>query len=161
MARAKRWPKSTANWAFAMAQYRQAAILARQGINLDRSTLCDWVAKSCWWLRPLHGLILDHIAGNARVVADDTPLPTLERGLGRTMDGRLELDTNIAEREIRPVAVTRKAALFAGSEGGEDNRAIATTLIRTAILNGINPQATIAVMRRRRLRIVPARGPTA
>ena len=35
----------------------------------------------------------------------------------------------------------RKAALFAGSEGGGENWAIATTLIRTAILNGINPQA--------------------
>jgi hypothetical protein len=39
------------------------------------------------------------------------------------------------------VAVTRKAALFAGSEGGGATWAIATTLIRTAILNGINPQA--------------------
>jgi transposase len=288
--------------------YRQAAILARQGIHLDRSTLCDWVAKACWWLRPLHGLILAHVTGNARVFADDTPLPTLERGRGRTMDGRLwayavddrpcggtgppavaylyapdrkgirpaahlagfrgvlqvdgyggfkalergrndgsvvlafcwahlrrrffeihagtaspiaaeallrigeiyaiereirgrspaqrvamrqarstplvasmqawlraqlnrvsrdsalakairyglrhwaglerfltdgrlELDTNIVEREIRPVAVTRKATLFAGSEGGGENWAIAATLIRTAILNGLDPQA--------------------
>ena len=56
-------------------------------------------------------------------------------------DGRLEMDTNTVEREIRPVAVTRKAALFAGSEGGGENWAIATTLIRTAILNGVDPQA--------------------
>jgi transposase len=63
-------------------------------------------------------------------------------GLERFLtDGRLELDTNIVEREIRPVAVTRKAALFAGSEGGGETWAIATTLIRTATLNGINPQA--------------------
>ena len=56
-------------------------------------------------------------------------------------DGRLEMDTNTVEREIRPVAKTRRAALFAGSEGGGRNWAIATTLIRTAILNGVNPQA--------------------
>ncbi|MFM8616630.1 MAG: IS66 family transposase, partial [Alphaproteobacteria bacterium] len=56
-------------------------------------------------------------------------------------DGRLEMDTNTVEREIRPVAVTRKAALFAGSEGGGENWAIAATLIRTAILNGVDPRA--------------------
>lgn len=51
------------------------------------------------------------------------------------------MDTNIVEREIRPVAVTRKAILFAGSEGGGENWAISTTLIRTAIPNGLHPQA--------------------
>lgn len=291
--------------------YRQAAILRRQGIILDRSTLCDWASKACWWLRPLHGLILAHITRQARVFADDTPLPTLERGRGRTRDGRLwvyavddrpwvgrgppavayvysanrkgehpavhlagfrgvlqvdgfggfkalrrsrtdgtvvlafcwahlrrrffeihaatqspiaseallrisalyaieaairgrpaehrlavrqaqsaplvaeleiwlraqlnrvsrgaklaeairyglrhwqglrqfledgrvEMDSNTVEREIRPVAVTRKAALFAGSEGGGETWAIATTLIRTAILNDVDPQAWLA-----------------
>jgi hypothetical protein len=63
-------------------------------------------------------------------------------GLCRFLDdGTLELDTNSVEREIRPVVVTRKAALFAGSEGGGENWAIATTLIRTAILSEANPQA--------------------
>lgn len=63
-------------------------------------------------------------------------------GLCRFLDdGRLEMDSNTVEREIRPVAVTRKAALFAGSEGGGEAWAIATTLIRTAILNGVDPQA--------------------
>src|SRR5215212_3724534 len=33
--------------------YRQAQIFARQGIELDRSTLCDWVGRACWWLEPL------------------------------------------------------------------------------------------------------------
>jgi transposase len=69
--------------------YRQCQILARQGIQLDRATLCDWVGQACWWLRPLHELVLAHVVGHARVFADDTPLPTLERGLGRTREGRL------------------------------------------------------------------------
>ena len=291
--------------------YRQCQILARGGIQLDRATLCDWARQACWWLRPLHELVLAHVVGHARVFADDTPLPTLAPGRGRTRDGRiwayaaddrpcggtgppavayvyapdrkgirparhlanfrgtlqvdgysgfraladrrndsavalafcwahlrrrfhkihahtaspiaaeallrigalyaiereirgqpaevrraarqersaplvhnlrlwldaqlgrvsqgsalaaairyglrhweglcrflddgaLELDTNSVEREIRPICVTRKAALFAGSEAGGETWAIATTLIRTAILNGVNPQAWLA-----------------
>src|SRR5689334_9416434 len=37
--------------------YRQAAIFARQGVALDRSTLCDWVGRACWWLEPLWHLL--------------------------------------------------------------------------------------------------------
>ena len=75
-------------------------------------------------------------------------------GLCRFLDdGALELDTNSVEREIRPVVVTRKAALFAGSEGGGETWAIATTLIRTAIINGANPQAWLTDVLERMVRI--------
>src|ERR687885_1052157 len=37
--------------------YRQAQIFARQGVELDRSTLCDWVGRACWWLEPLWRLL--------------------------------------------------------------------------------------------------------
>src|SRR5918993_855119 len=40
--------------------YRQAQIFARQGIALDRSTLCDWVGRACWWLEPLWRLLRRH-----------------------------------------------------------------------------------------------------
>ena len=74
-------------------------------------------------------------------------------GLCRFLDdGALELDTNSVEREIRPICVTRKAALFAGSEGGGESWAIATTLIRTAILNGANPQAWLTDVLERMVR---------
>ena len=299
--------------------YRQCQILARGGIHLDRATLCDWVRQACWWLRPLHELVLAHVVGHPRVFADDTPLPTLAPGRGRTRDGLIwayaaddrasggtgppavayvyapdrkgirpaqhlatfrgtlqvdgyggfralterrndgavalafcwahlrqrfhkvhahtaspiaaeallrigslyaiereirgrpaderqavrqarsaplvrelrlwldaqlgrvsqgsalaaairyglrhweglcrflddgvvELDTNSVEREIRPIVVTRKAALFAGSEGGGETWAIATTLIRTAISNGVNPQAWLADVLERMVR---------
>jgi hypothetical protein len=56
-------------------------------------------------------------------------------------DGRIELDNNAVERGIRPVAVTRKNALFAGSDGGAEHWAIAMTLITTAKLNGVEPLA--------------------
>lgn len=301
--------------------YRQCQILARQDIHLDRATVCDWVGQACWFLRPLRDLILTHAVGRSRVFADDTPLPTLEPGRGRTKvgrlwcyavddrasggtgppavayvyapdrkqarpvahlagfrgtlqvdgyrgfralarrrrgkgpavelafcwahvrrrfhkihghngspiaaeallrigalyaiereirgkpaeqrravrqarskplieqlriwldaqlnrvsqgsalagairyglrhwgglcryldDGSLEMDSNTVEREIRPVATTRRAALFAGSEGGGEHWAIATTLVRTAILNGVNPQAWLTDVLERMVR---------
>jgi hypothetical protein len=56
-------------------------------------------------------------------------------------DGRIEMDTNVVERAIRPHTLTRKNALFAGSDGGARRWAIAMTLIQTAKLNGVDPQA--------------------
>src|SRR5688572_1502611 len=69
--------------------YRQAQIFARQGIELDRSTLCDWVGRACWWLEPLWRLLRRHVMGSTRIFADDTPLPVLDPGRGRTKTGRL------------------------------------------------------------------------
>jgi transposase len=56
-------------------------------------------------------------------------------------DGRLELDTNTVERGMRPVALARKNALFAGSASAAEHWAIALTLIQTAKLNGLDPLA--------------------
>src|SRR3954454_11765434 len=69
--------------------YRQAQIFARQGIELDRSTLCNWVGRACWWLEPLWRLLRRHVMGSTRIFADDTPLPVLDPGRGRTKTGRL------------------------------------------------------------------------
>ena len=55
--------------------------------------------------------------------------------------GVLELDNNTAERAMRSIAIGRKNWLFAGSEGGGQSTAIAYTLIETAKLNGVDPQA--------------------
>ncbi|MEO1324624.1 MAG: IS66 family transposase [Pseudomonadota bacterium] len=56
-------------------------------------------------------------------------------------DGRLEPDNNICERSIRPVALGRKNYLFMGSVGGGKAAAIAYTLIETAKMNDVNPEA--------------------
>ena len=69
--------------------YRQAQIFARQGIELDRSTLCDWVGRACWWLEPLWRLLRQHVMSSTRIFADDTRLPVLDPGRGRTKTGRL------------------------------------------------------------------------
>ena len=55
--------------------------------------------------------------------------------------GILELDNNTAERSMRPIALGRKNYLFMGSEGGGKSAAIAYTLIETAKLNSVDPQA--------------------
>jgi hypothetical protein len=56
-------------------------------------------------------------------------------------DGRIELDTNVIERAIRPIALGRKNSLFAGSLGGARHWAIVASLVATAKLNGVEPQA--------------------
>ncbi len=55
--------------------------------------------------------------------------------------GFLELDNNSSERAMKPVALGRKNFLFVGSEGGGKAAAIAYTLVETAKLNGVDPQA--------------------
>ena len=59
-------------------------------------------------------------------------------------DGRIEIDTNAVERSIRPIALNRKNALFAGSDEGGANWAIVASLIETCKLNGVNPHAWLA-----------------
>ena len=54
-------------------------------------------------------------------------------------DGRIELDNNAVERTIRPIALNRKNALFAGSDEGGDNWAVIATLIECCKLNVVNP----------------------
>lgn len=61
-------------------------------------------------------------------------------GLSRFIDdGRIDLDNNTVERSIRPLALNRKNALFAGSDEGGDNWAVIATLIECCKLNAINP----------------------
>jgi len=56
-------------------------------------------------------------------------------------DGRIEMDTNTVERSIRPLALNRKNALFAGHDRGAEHWGIVASLIETAKLNGVDPQA--------------------
>ena len=66
-------------------------------------------------------------------------------GLVRFLDdGRIEMDTNDVERAIRPIALNRKNSLFAGHDDGAANWACLASLIETAKLNGVDPQAYLA-----------------
>ena len=78
-------------------------------------------------------------------------------GLVRFLDdGRIDLDTNIVERSMRPVALTRKNALFAGHDDGAENWAMLASLIETCKLNGIDSQAYIADVLTRLVNLWPS-----
>src|SRR6202522_3125897 len=69
--------------------YRQSEIYAREGVDLDRSTLADWVGATSELLAPLVEAVRDHVMSASKLHADDTPVPLLAPGNGRTKIGRL------------------------------------------------------------------------
>lgn len=65
--------------------------------------------------------------------------------LGRFLtDGRVEIDNNTVERTIRPIALNRKNALFAGHDAGAENWAVIASLIETRKMNGVDPHAWLS-----------------
>jgi transposase len=69
--------------------YRQSEIYAREGMDLDRSTLSDWVGQATWLLQPIIEGIRRHVFAAEKIHGDDTTVPVLAPGLGRTKTGRL------------------------------------------------------------------------
>jgi len=69
--------------------YRQSGIYAREGVDLDRATLADWVGKATALMAPLIEKIADHVMAAEKLHADDTPVPVLAPGTGKTKTGRL------------------------------------------------------------------------
>ena len=86
----------------------------------------------------------DHVGRAALGISRD------RRVLGYTpwgrpvVDGRIEIDSNVVERTIRPVALKRKNALFAGSNGGAEHWAVIASLIETCKLIGVEPHNYLA-----------------
>ena len=68
--------------------YRQSVILAREGIDIDRATLADWLGHAAWWLAPLAALIGQYVMGLPVIHTDDTTIEVLAPGHGRTRTGR-------------------------------------------------------------------------
>jgi transposase len=69
--------------------YRQSEIYAREGVELDRSTLADWVGGTSRLFEPLVEALRRHVMSAEKLHADDTPVPVLAPGLGKTKTGRL------------------------------------------------------------------------
>ena len=69
--------------------YRQSDIYARVGVELERSTLADWVGGVCYALGPLVEALRQYVMAAGKLHADDTPVPVLAPGLGKTKTGRL------------------------------------------------------------------------
>jgi len=100
-------------------------------------------------IRPLIEALEPWLRAKLETISQKTKLAeairyALSRWAGLTLflsDGRVEIDNNTVERSIRPLALTRKNALFAGSDGGGEHWAILASLIETAKLNSVDPQA--------------------
>src|SRR6201997_1697606 len=69
--------------------YRQSEMYAREGVELERSTLADWVGGTSQLLAPLVEVLRRHVLSATKLHADDTPVPVLAPGLGKTKTGRL------------------------------------------------------------------------
>jgi transposase len=69
--------------------YRQAEIYAREGVDLERSTLADWVGGTSELLKPLNEALRRYVMSARKLHADDTPVPVLAPGQGKTKQGRL------------------------------------------------------------------------
>jgi len=97
-------------------------------------------------------------AGLPLIALSDSPRPPLTKlaeairyalsrwqGLSLFLDdGRIEIDNNIVERTIRPLALTRKNALFAGSDAGAEHWAVIASLVETCKLNAVEPYHYLA-----------------
>ena len=88
--------------------YRQSEIYAREGIDLDRSTLAGWVGASSDLLAPLVDALRKHVLSASKLHADDTPVPVLAPGTGKTKTGRLWTYV----RDDRPSADTSAPAVW-------------------------------------------------
>jgi transposase len=91
---------------------RRSEIYAREGVDLDRSTLADWIGATSELLSPLVDAVRDHVLAAGKLHADDTPVPALAPGNGKTKMGRLWTYV----RDDRPSGVmTAPAVWFAYS----------------------------------------------
>jgi transposase len=91
-------------------------------------------------LRPWLETNLGRLSGRSRLADAIRYTLKLWDGLTRFLeDGRIELDTNPVERAIRPIALNRKNALFAGSDTGAEHWAVIASLVESCKLNDVNP----------------------
>jgi transposase len=99
--------------------YRQSEIYARQGVEIERSTLAGWVGASSALLDPLVDALREHVLAGRKIHADDTPMPVLAPGTGKTKTGRLWTYV----RDDRPACEkTAPAVWFAYSEDRKGER---------------------------------------
>ncbi len=88
--------------------YRQSEIYARDGVDLERSTLADWVGGTSALLAPLVEALRRHVLSATKLHADDTPVPVLAPGNGKTKTGRLWTYV----RDDRPAGDATPAAVW-------------------------------------------------
>jgi transposase len=98
--------------------YRQSEIYAREGMDLGRSTLADWVGQAAWLLDPVVEAIRRHVFAGEKIHGDDTTVPVLAPGLGRTAIGRLWVYVR-DDRLFGGSAAPAAAYFYSPDRGGE------------------------------------------
>lgn len=88
--------------------YRQSEIYSRQGLDLDRSTMAGWIGAISHLVEPLVDAIGRYVTAGAKIHADDTPVPVLDPGNGKTKTGRLW----VYVRDDRPAGSTDPPAAW-------------------------------------------------
>jgi transposase len=104
--------------------YRQAQMLARQGIVIDRSTLASWVGTAAAELKPLWRLLRDDLLGSAKLFVDETTAPVLDPGRGRSKTGWFRA----IARDDRPWGGTDPPAVIYSYAPGRGNEHAARVL---------------------------------
>lgn len=85
--------------------YRQAQIYARQGVNLDRSTLADWTGRPAWYLALLRDHLLTLLKQGPRLFADETTAPVLDPERRPTKTGQIGAYARALRRPSQSTAV--------------------------------------------------------
>ncbi len=98
----------TSKFADHLPLYRQSEIYAREGVELDRSTLANWVGEANLLLEPLVEALRRYVISAEKLHADDTPVPVLAPGNGKTKTGRLWTYV----RDDRPAGSTDAPAVW-------------------------------------------------
>nr|WP_283949641.1 IS66 family transposase [Limobrevibacterium gyesilva] len=99
---------AVAKYCHGLPLFRQSVILAREGVEIDRATLADWIGRAAWWLAPVARLIGAYVMAQPVLHTDDTPIRTLAPGTGKTRLSRFR----IYAVDLRPPAGPDPPAAF-------------------------------------------------
>jgi transposase len=130
-----------------MPLYRQAQILARDGLVIDRSTLCHWVGSAAAELEPLHARLMRHLMRSTKLFCDETRCPVLDPGRGKTKTGYL----GTVAYDDRPWGGSDPPVVayhYAPGRGGEHARALFVGFSGTLQVDGYGGYNGLADMAR-------------
>jgi transposase len=123
--------------------YRQSQIYAREGVELERSTMAEWVGYCFHLLDPLTEALARYVLGAKKLHADDTPVPVLDPGRGKTKTGRLWVyvrDDRPAGSADAPAVLFRYAPDRRGERPGEHLKAFTGILQADAYSGYVAPE---------------------
>lgn len=138
----------TSKFAWHLPLHRQSQMFAAQGVKLDRGTLGFWVKRAAWWLKPLYERLLGFIRSQPKVFSDETRLPRLDPGRGRTKICQL-WGQAVDDRPWRGPAPPAVGWVFAESRGAEAIEAQLQTFSGILQVDGYAAYETLAAHRRK------------